>query len=965
MFQPPVNNLEKIRKARKRVKQMLLQIGLESCREALEEINCYNPGDNHFSSTSWEDVSLWEANGRRNDYRSKPFCCSLCKYSTHHLSSFKVHLKRYHEDEKDQELMSACPNCPFTSQSKTVAKHVRIFHHNTRKIHQTSIAKENPNLPRNAINFSCSKCSFSDTLYYSIKKHMLLNHYEDVFNTYFGEISEKEETSNTQGCKNQTLNKFLCKQCSYTVSSRDALIYHILTSEKHRDLEQRLRTDIIEISRAQLKKNPTKPGQSGRSCASTPKQIGVTSDSFAVAPTSLHPNMMAFPENGSNQPSGMSAAIIQNAVQKFANVSDPPGNSVQNPPPAVASPAQVGFVNTSLPQNQSITLQASLPQSVFLSPKFPLNQPVNATVLPSGGQILPTTQTTARPAIIPLNQQLLPVNQSAVLACAQPAVISVNQPVRPGNLQGNPPGVDSFLAAPMLRQLIPTGKQVNGMPTYTLAPISVTMPVAPSAVPTVNLPKVPVQMKSADKVALISQSLATTPSTPVLQVKNTTPQKTAAPVTSSRKGKEAKQWKTCPVCNELFPSNVYEVHMQIAHIKSDEKLKSTNKANCNEATKPVTIAAQASFLKMLKDNSIKCMSCRTLTVEGELLKHLLMHGMICLFCKAVFHEMRNFVYHMKIMHMDKGMVHLDFIKKGISLPTDDNGAVLFPHFDYNLKVSKDEVGDKEINLAVVTGANSQIAAATIYIKIQHKHTDSSADSNKETKCTFCNCTLSKNEVYDMHLKEKHHIMPTVHTILKTPAYKCIHCCGVYTGSMTLSAIAVHLIRCRNAPKDSSSVIDIPPDNAGKSQLGRGGMHDYAKTQKGSSEIQAAGDESVEQDSEPNTAEKELSIKRRKVDDSQDHSKILVMLPDKNEKSHEYKKQFLTQYFNKRPYPSKKEIQSLSLLLGMWRSDVASYIGTRRYMCMKFLKNHKQRVLLGFQMLELKRVKHDMDIKEDY
>ncbi|KAG8442301.1 hypothetical protein GDO86_011191 [Hymenochirus boettgeri] len=896
MFQPPVNSLEKIRKARKRVKQILLQIGLESCREVLE------------------------------DYRSMPFCCSLCKFSTKLLSSFKSHLKRYHEDERDQELMATCPSCPFASQSKTVLKHVRIFHTNLRKL-PSSTVKDNVNLPRNhlTVKFSCTKCPFTDTLYYSMKKHVLMTHYEDVVASYFGEKTEEEINSisinsSISFFKLQPFDKFFCKRCSSTASTHDALIYHILTSEKHRDLEQKLRTDILETSKEKTRKIQSKHMQADF----VPKKSVLIPRFNAAIPGNQAIKVASLPQNGLSQTSVTSTPLTQSAMPTIAAIS----NSTGSKTPTLSPKAQVGFVTASLAQNQNIAIQASLPQSVFVSSRFPLNQSV-ATVLPPGCSVsghilsaaqtsvrpavLPTAQTPIRPAVLPVNQQLsqglLPINQQTVIACppqplqpnvinvtraARPAVFPVNQALGSDNLTANQPGAaqNTFLTAPIFRQLIPTGRQVNGIPTYTLAPISVTLPVAPCNVPAANPPTVPAQVSQPDKSVQVPPLSVS----PAAQQTQTSKVKAQGPL---RKG--TKLWKTCPVCSELFPPNVYEVHMQIAHVK-EANIKGTEAKEC------VVIAAQASFLKVVKENSIRCVSCRCFTAEEEILKHLLMHGMVCLYCKAVFHELRNFIYHMKIMHLDKKIVHPDFVKKGFEITSDANGNVLFPHFDYNLKITKEELGDKEINLAVVTGTNSQ-TAAPVYIRIQHKTIE--LDNQKCSKCPFCNCNLSNTEEYETHLKERHHIMPTVHTILKTPAFKCIHCCGVYTGSMTLSAIAVHLLRCRNAPKDSGSLVELSVEKSKTS---------ISQEEAKSSPYQNDMD-----------VEKELLVpsKRRKLDVRTDHSEnpielsldILALVPNKSETSYEYNKEFLLKYFNTRPYPSKKEIELLSTLLNMSKTEL--------------------------------------------
>uniref|UniRef100_A0A8C5MKG2 ADNP homeobox 2 n=1 Tax=Leptobrachium leishanense TaxID=445787 RepID=A0A8C5MKG2_9ANUR len=947
MFQPPINNLEKIRKARKRVKQLLLQIGLESCREILE------------------------------DYRSEPFCCSLCKFSTKLLSSFKSHLKRYHEDEEDQEHMSTCPSCPFISQSKTVAKHVRIFHAANRKVP----AKDTINLPRNSFSFSCTKCSFTDTLYYTMKKHGLLTHHKTVLDSYYSEKPERD-------LDNASEHRFCCKKCAYTVDSHEALLYHILTSDKHRDLEQTLRADISAINRKrrQLGTNPAVTYD-----ASTAQQTEGVTNSAALSLDEMR--MVSFPKM-TNQPIELKSAIMKNGIPDITLLSNSPGSAVQNPIPSVGPTVQVGFVNTSLAQtpsitvpqtqsvamsqSQSITLQAALNQSVFLSPRFPLNQAGTATVLPSTGHILPAGETNMRPAVLPFNQslpgRLLSVNQPSVLTCPQPlqtniivnqtarSVFPGNASVRPGDFAATQTGVpqNTFLASPIFRQLIPTGKQVNGIPTYTLAPISV-LPVAPSALPAVNPTKVPIKAKAPEQVVQISHSPASAQTTlSATHEKSATEQKdTTTNATSGPLGKETKLWKTCPVCSELFPSNVYEVHMEIAHIKPDTKLKPTDTIIPSEGKEVVVIAAQVSFMKVLKDKSIRCVTCRTITTNNEILKHMLTHGMVCLYCRAVFHEMRNFIYHMKIMHLDKKNIHVDFAKKGLTLPTDVTGAIRFPRFDFNLTMSQEALGDKEINLAVVMGSNAQ-AAARFYFKLHPKVSKESGSTDQQvSKCPFCNYILSKTEVYETHLKERHHIMPTVHTILKTPAFKCIHCCGVYTGSMTLSAISVHLLCCRNAPKDSSSGAELPPENnSSNAQSLRGEAPDSP----------VAGDETSQQAQIPNSDGKEtpsVPHKRRRVDHAEEQSEILAMVPNRRKTSSEYKKEFLGQYFNKRPYPSKKEIEVLADLLDMWKSEVASVIGSKRYACMRFLKNHKHRVLLGFQMSRLKKLKHNMDIAENY
>ncbi|XP_018411823.1 PREDICTED: ADNP homeobox protein 2 isoform X2 [Nanorana parkeri] len=972
MFQPPVNNLEKIRKARKRVKQLLLQIGLDTCREAYE------------------------------GYRSKQFCCSLCKFSTRLLSSFKSHLHRYHEEEKDQEIMATCPRCPFTSYTKNVVRHMRIFHSSVRKVpspgandgQNASWSKDYPKAV--PMKFACVKCSFTDSLYYTIKRHVLTSHHKSELKNYFGEKSE-EELKETLGLKVNLDNRFYCKKCNYTIHNQDALMYHILTSDKHRDLEQKLRTDISDAGRSSIKRPYKK--FSGPPIALSPKPTLPISPAV-TPPCAQDAKAASLPQNGPNKPLlGASTAIISNIMPSITSVPDPAGGLVKTST-TVAPTAQVGFVTTSLSQNQTITL----PQSMFLSPRFTLNQPVTATMLPSacgvGGQIITGAQTTVRPINQSLTGGLLSVNQSTMLTCprplqpnviqvnqtGRPTVISVNQPLKPTNVAGNQPGLpqNTFLATPIIRQLIPTGKQVNGIPTYTL----ITLPVTPCAMPAVtspvNPPKVPAQLSQPEKVFQASTSPASAPSSPVVQVPQSTSQKTPPSKRTSSNSpavapgdidKKTKQWKTCPVCNELFPSNVYEVHMQIAHIKQENSPnRPTESATSNETKQPVVAAAHASFFKVVKEKSIRCVTCKVFTEDKEVLHHLLMHGMVCLYCKAVFYELRNFIYHMKILHVDQKKIHGDFVRKGITVSCDNNGTAQFPHFDFTFNVSKEELGEKEMHIAVVTGANSN-TATPLYVKIQTSPERSITDNEQGSKCSFCDHVLSKSESLETHLKDRHHIMPTMHTILKSPAFKCIHCCGVYTGSMTLSAIALHLQRCRNAPKDSIAALELCLDSSAKGQS-KGGTNDSTKGKPSSTDTQVASNDTKIQKNGLG-ASQDLSpvlSKRRRLDSRSEFSdysadqnvSMLVMVPDSFATvSHEAKKEFLLKYFHVKPYPSKKEIELLAHVLDMWRSDVASFFGTRRYICMKFLKNHQQQVLLGFKMEDLKQVKHDIELSDDY
>ena len=75
--------------------------------------------------------------------------------------------------------MIPCPNCPFSSQPRVVGKHFRMFHAPARKVqsYTVNILGETKTSRSDVISFTCLKCNFSNTLYYSMKKHVLVAHF--------------------------------------------------------------------------------------------------------------------------------------------------------------------------------------------------------------------------------------------------------------------------------------------------------------------------------------------------------------------------------------------------------------------------------------------------------------------------------------------------------------------------------------------------------------------------------------------------------------------------------------------------------------------------------------------------------------------------------------------------------------------------------------------------------------------
>ena len=78
-----------------------------------------------------------------------------------------------------------------------------------------------------------------------------------------------------------------------------------------------------------------------------------------------------------------------------------------------------------------------------------------------------------------------------------------------------------------------------------------------------------------------------------------------------------------------------------------------------------------------------------------------------------------------------------------------------------------------------------------------------------------------------------------------------------------------------------------------------------------------------------------------------------------------RKQFIFRYFNVNPYITKGESEELCKRLNLNKSELGAYFGTRRTRCLKSLKRTTAKVLLGFKMTELSKVKHNLLIPKSH
>lgn len=1161
MFQVPVDSQDFIRILRPWVKNVLQDVGLQSCRESLQALQDFAPGDRYFLNTSWPDLAprgLFKQKLRR---RSKPYCCSLCSYSADMLSSLTNHLRRCHEDEADQELQIQCPDCSFVSRPSVVSRHFSLFHEMAAQ--DQSVQNGKP-LKGYIKHFTCLKCSFSNTAFGSMKKHVLLTHFQFLLSAYVGFQSQEEqaqpEASNAppQSQEEQaqpeanTLppGRYYCKKCGATVCSQDGLMSHILTSDLHKDLENKLRSVISEHnkrsgllkqvpvapksqaglarpanssaaratarakpkprrSRSALSKNTPSlaiaksplaqpvttaqvqppvevPGtswsltdsvptaaQSHMAVVSSPLPVGQTSLTLQPpAPSTILSSGRASP-NKPIDPPVLPVSQPLGPVKKSVRMSNlpvsqeiPPGPPLTQPVGSAGQPARP-LVRSVEPTSRQIrpgtlscvsaspgVLQTTSPGAISVGQVvslavLPEGQMSSASVIPvqiaasgvlstgpavqprvlhvdqaASAQALPSCQTVSF-RVIPADQvvsssgllspkQLMisdvPVNQdvnSGIPLLGQPVtsgVLPAGPPVRPNVLQlsqsvgtGISPVSQPVRAetsqntmfsrsGTVFRKLLPTGTQINGKPIFMLDPVPVTLPiipqgaslmiVTPSQVPNQVLsPSVGPQMSSA----LLSLSSSQGPVNTADQ--NVFVQVSLPEVDMNVVIRQAKQWKTCPICNVFFPSNVYQAHMEVAHKPSE--------FNSSERHEPVKLAVCAPFLKWTMEKAMRCLSCKCLVSEEELMYHLLTHGLGCLFCPFSFHTMESFLEHSRIKHHGRRKLSLEYSHRGFQLSLDANGDLLFPYLDFIITLPREKMGEQEVCLAILSGIHST-SLVPLYVKVRPQVKDvPKLLSEQDLTCPLCLCPFTITEAYMLHLKDRHHVMPTAYTVFNSPAFKCVHCCGVYSGSLTMAAITLHLLHCECAPKDNSSDRQVGSGFVASSELQFANGEKIPdskcpvkrKWQDGHLEAEdEKRDEKVsllvlkrDAASGPEEGTSAMPLKRQRIESTMNGPvaddnlfQILALDPrkykDYKDCSFEEKRQFLKEYFHKKPYPSRREVELLSLFLKMERVNVALFFGTRRYICLKAIEVHRPSVLLGFDVSQLKNVKHRLSFE---
>ncbi|KAJ3597571.1 hypothetical protein NHX12_001094 [Muraenolepis orangiensis] len=825
MYQVPVQRLDRIRTSRKRVKAILTDIGLNSCQDFLKDQKTLDDNGS-FEKTEWNDLTDCYQTKKRKKwcYRTQPLCCALCWFSCRSWYTFRSHVQRCHDEESDLASLTPCPTCAYISRPGLLARHAKLFHGSP----QAAPSANNGTAAGNRVNraltkalvsptqagvrvttvgpggdrYSCAACGFHDSLLYVMRKHVLLNHCKSLLQKYYGRRADTTEAdgeaalnADPGGKRPRGLSghsKFFCCTCKMPAETSEHLLYHLLSSAKHLELQGHIRPLLVEH------------------CSSIAKIAPAGSKSLElphVAPLALQQvvSMMAKgmvnlpPVNGQHpapkktmlltthsQPTALVCSavggrqqIVLSGGQKAAGGSNKPLGFMVS---SGAQGKQVPLTVTVRGSGQGQTQQVLLPAGITLnlggnigsvgSPRQPLvfNQSREGKIevkMTTAGQQMVLTQpggqaTTAGagtpqplvsngkaalgPSVVLAQGKALgpsvvlsPGNANTFSAVAPNRSLLIGGQVGPGQSMMLNQGL-SLQSSQSTVRLIPTGNKVNGMPTYTLAAVQVTMPVQSGQVA-----KPPVVVAVPPQKALVPPA-------------GTLPAKPPAAVSQA-------------------------------------------------------MAAKSLYVSKSLSGKLECQRCKVAFADQSLYQHLL-HGMHCLLCPLVFYSLRQLRSHCDEAHSLAQPANRQRLQLEYRLACTQEGRLVARLPTLNAKVPKDMLGCKELHLALVPKDR--------HLEVMHVHLTEKlakpswpASPTPPFSCPFCREPCSRSPAtYEQHLRQRHHVMHTIHAILKTPAFKCVYCLGVYTEQSSTRTVSIHVQRCRCAPrsvKDAEKLLN--PDTS--------------------------------------------------------------------------------------------------------------------------------------------------------
>ncbi|XP_023810926.1 activity-dependent neuroprotector homeobox protein [Oryzias latipes] len=390
------------------------------------------------------------------------------------------------------------------------------------------------------------------------------------------------------------------------------------------------------------------------------------------------------------------------------------------------------------------------------------------------------------------------------------------------------------------------------------------------------------------------------------------------------------KWKICTVCNELFPENLYSAHFESAH-------------------KAKKVWALAKYIMKIHNFTSKCLLCNRYLPSDTLLNHMLVHGLTCPQCHTAFNSVEKIIEHTALAHPEEyvgppGASPLTF---DLTFKQGKSGNIQLAVLTFNMKESTNGQYQaapiqKNISVPVKLPSTNMIDKPKTFVTLMHN-----SDVGK-TVCPLC-FTILKGPISDalaMHLRERHQVIQTLHPVEQKMTYKCIHCLGVYTSNMVASTITLHLVQCRAVGRNQANQGVNSALTVGSSVAG---------TLKRQQPIQAS------------TNSKRMKVTNVHTSDTcqmsgnaSPKSDGLALDPTGyRHKTSKVRRDFLTTYFNRKPYPSSQEMDKLSTSLWVWKADIANHFATMQRLCTRKCRTRRVYVRLGFDMNIVKRYKHNL------
>lgn len=400
---------------------------------------------------------------------------------------------------------------------------------------------------------------------------------------------------------------------------------------------------------------------------------------------------------------------------------------------------------------------------------------------------------------------------------------------------------------------------------------------------------------------------------------------------------QTQKWKICTVCNELFPENLYSAHFESAH-------------------KAKKVWALAKYIMKIHNFTSKCLLCNRYLPSDTLLNHMLIHGLTCPQCHSAFHNVEKIMEHVAQAHPNDfvgppGASPLTF---DLTIKQDKSSNVQLVVLTFNMKESingQDQSASAQNSVSALVKLNPPRMIEKKSEPVAKSFPSSTHKSEVgKTLCPLC-FTILKGPISDalaMHLRERHQVIQTMHPVEKKMTYKCIHCLGVYTSNMVASTITLHLVQCRAV---------------GRNQASQGFRSALTLNSSGAGFLKRQPPLQTTSNPKRIKLGKEKKISSTTVINQAEFDGFALDPRSYEHKTYEARKNFLTAYFNRRPYLSRLEEDKLSASLWLWKSDISSHFATKRKICERHCETSKVSVLLGFDMHALKKVRHDLVFEE--